>query len=241
MKERLIKLGLTPNEATVYLALVELGESPAGAIIKKTNKHRSIVYESLDKLVQEGLVAAMIKKGKKFFQITNPEIITVKIKDRLHLAEELTKQIKRKNKSKAPRVNIYEGKDGWQTAYRRITKELKKRNKVYTLGAGADKWVEAMGDFFVEYEKFCQQNNIQIIMLAYSLQKKEIEAHQSHLIRKVRYLPKKFVVPSNTEIFPDRIFIQIYTSPLILIEIGSKEVADGYRQHFHTLWELAKK
>ena len=62
--------------------------------------------------------------------------------------------------------------------------------------------------------------------------KKEIEAHQSQLIKKVRYLLKKFMVPSNTEIFPDKIFIQIYTTPLILIEIKSQEVAEGYRQYF---------
>ena len=150
-------------------------------------------------------------------------------------------QIKKQNKHQAPTVNIYEGQAGWQTAYRRITKKLKKGDKVYALGAGGDKWVEAMGDFFVIYEKFCQRNNIQIIMLAYSWQKKEITAHQSQLIRKIKYLPKKFMVPSNTEIFSDRIFIQIYTTPLILIEIKSKEVADGYRQHFQILWELAKK
>jgi len=45
-------------------------------------------------------------------------------------------------------------------------------------------------------------------------------------------LLKKFMVPSNTEIFPDKIFIQIYTTPLILIEIKSQEVAEGYRQYF---------
>ena len=88
MKNKLIKLGLTHNEAIVYLALLELGESASGDIIKKTNKHRSIVYESLDKLKKEGLITGTIKKGKKFFQITNPEIITVKLKDKLLLAEE---------------------------------------------------------------------------------------------------------------------------------------------------------
>ncbi len=241
MKEKLIKLGLTPNEAAVYLALLELGESASGDIIKKVNKHRSIVYEALDKLKKKELISESVKKGKKFFKISNPEILIQQIKNKLHLTEKLAKQIKEKSKARAPMVTIYEGKEGWQTAYRRITKKLKKGDKVYALGAGGDKWVEAMGDFFVKYENFCQQNNIQIIMLAYQWQKKEIIAHQSQLIRKVRYLPKKFMVPSNTEIFSDRIFIQIYTTPLILIEIKSKEVADGYRQHFQVLWELAKK
>ncbi len=241
MKEKLIKLGLTSNEAIVYLALVELGESASGEIIKKVNKHRSIVYEALDKLKKERLVSETIKKGKKYFRINDPENLSIQIKDKLRLADEVVKEIKQRSKNQAPHVNIYEGKDGWQTAYRRLTKELKKGDKIYTLGAGADKWVEAMGDFFVEYEKFCQKNNIQIIMLAYEWQRKEIEAHQSQLIRKVRYLPKRLAVPSNTEISPKGIFIQIYTTPLILIEIRTKEVADGYRQHFQALWELAKK
>ena len=39
MKQELIKLGFTPNEAKVYLALLEAGESASGELIKKTDNN----------------------------------------------------------------------------------------------------------------------------------------------------------------------------------------------------------
>lgn len=78
-------------------------------------------------------------------------------------------------------------------------------------------------------------------MIAYEWQRKEIVEHQSNIARTTRYLSKKYLVPANMEIFKDRIFIQIYTTPVILIEIINKEVAIGYLQYFQTFWKIAKK
>ena len=241
MREKLIKLGLSPNEALVYSALLESGETPSGEIIKKTGKHRNIVYESLDNLKKRGLIRETIRKGKKYFKIDNPEILSQQAKDLFNLSTEIVSEIKVKSRFKAPQVNIYEGKAGWQTAYRRVMKDLKRGDKIYTIGAGGDKWVEAMGDLFLDYENFLKERKITLSMIAYKWQRKEIEGHQSNFARTTKYLPERYMVPVNIEIFKDRIFIQIYTAPFILIEIINKEVALGYAQYFQTFWKIAKK
>lgn len=51
LEKQLQKLGFSDNEAKVYLALLEIGFTTTGAVIKKTGLHRNIVYETLDKLV----------------------------------------------------------------------------------------------------------------------------------------------------------------------------------------------
>jgi len=245
MKNNLLQIGLSPNEADVYLYLLDLGESPSGELIKKTGKHRNIVYEALDSLVRRKLVAESIKKGKKYFKIANPETLIKQAQDKLELTEKLVKQIKSKGEIRSPQINLYEGQDGWQTAYRRAVKELVKKDKVdiYTLGAGADEWVAAMGDYFIEYGKLCEKGILRVHLLAYEWQREEIKTHQQKIIAhgQVKFLPEKYFVPSNTEIFIDRIFIQIYTTPVNLIEIKNKQVADGYLQHFNILWKIAKE
>ena len=65
LEKELQNLGFYKNEAKVYLALLELGFTSTGPLIKKTNLHRNIVYESLDKLITHGLVASTMQKGKK--------------------------------------------------------------------------------------------------------------------------------------------------------------------------------
>ena len=53
--------GLTGNEIKVYLALLELGSVTAGEILKKIEIHRGAVYDTLDKLMEKGLVSYVIK------------------------------------------------------------------------------------------------------------------------------------------------------------------------------------
>ena len=61
MRAMLGKIGLTPGEAEVYEALVELGLSSAGDIIKKANIASSKVYDVLHRLINKGLASYTIK------------------------------------------------------------------------------------------------------------------------------------------------------------------------------------
>ena len=97
-----------------------------------------------------------------------------------------------------------------------------------------------MGEYLKTYERICQDKEIEIQVVAYNWQHSEIEEHQNMTIRKIRYVSQKYPIPSNTEIYPDGVFIQIYTDPLILIEVQSKEVAQGFLQQFKILWGMAK-
>lgn len=57
MKEQLEKLGFSPKEADVYLALLELGTAVVSDVAKKANINRSTTYILLDALPVFQLVA----------------------------------------------------------------------------------------------------------------------------------------------------------------------------------------
>ena len=71
MEKNLMRLGLTENEAKVYLALLEIGSTSAGEIIKKTKLHRNIVYDNLEKLIEKGLVSFVLIKNIKHFEVNS--------------------------------------------------------------------------------------------------------------------------------------------------------------------------
>ena len=56
------EIGLSKNEAKIYLTLLRLGNVTATDIIKESGVHRSNVYDVLDSLVKKGCVA-YIQKG----------------------------------------------------------------------------------------------------------------------------------------------------------------------------------
>jgi len=54
------ELGLSPNEARIYEALLELGKSTVGKIATKTNIHRRNVYDAVNRLVEKGIITPVI-------------------------------------------------------------------------------------------------------------------------------------------------------------------------------------
>jgi len=73
IKESLKRIGLTEGECQVYEALVHLGTSSTGKIVKRANIGSSKVYEVLQRLHNKGLVSHVVKNGVKYFEATPPE------------------------------------------------------------------------------------------------------------------------------------------------------------------------
>ena len=67
------ELGLSKGEAKLYLTLLQIGESKVGGIIGKSNMASSAVHNSVNSLINKGIVS-YIKKGKiKFYQAVPPK------------------------------------------------------------------------------------------------------------------------------------------------------------------------
>ena len=75
MIEELEKVGMTKNEAKVYLALLETGLTTSKLIIQKTSLHRQIVYDTLNFLIEKGLVSFIIQSNRKCFKAASPNTI----------------------------------------------------------------------------------------------------------------------------------------------------------------------
>ena len=73
MEQILEELGLTQNEAKIYLCLVNKGQLSAGRITQFTAIHRRNVYDSLDRLIQKGIVGYIKENNLKLYTAANPK------------------------------------------------------------------------------------------------------------------------------------------------------------------------
>jgi len=55
-----------------------------------------------------------------------------------------------------------------------------------------------------------------------------------------RFLPSKFVFPSTTAIYEDKVFIIMWSAKPIGILIRGKEISDSYKKFFEILWKSSK-
>jgi sugar-specific transcriptional regulator TrmB len=87
------QLGFTPNEANVYLALIQKGAMTATAIAAATGLARTAVYPTLNSLVDQGLVDAGEGYGSKFSAVPAERALPHLILERERLTSEVIERI----------------------------------------------------------------------------------------------------------------------------------------------------
>src|SRR3989344_8259157 len=66
-------LGLSPNEAKIYEALIEKGESSISDISVHANIHRRNAYDSIERLINKGLCFQIISSSENKYNAVDPD------------------------------------------------------------------------------------------------------------------------------------------------------------------------
>lgn len=113
IKEDLVHLGMTGQEASVYLAILELGGATVSTIAQKAKVNRVTTYNTLGNLVKKGYITTSIRKNVQFYSAESPSILVSKLEEKYHIAEKvLPELIALQNAAGfAPRIRYYEEKE----------------------------------------------------------------------------------------------------------------------------------
>lgn len=244
-QEVLKKIGLTENEVKVYFSLMEMGATPAGDLIKKTELHRTAVYDLLERLIEKGLVTYILIGKIKHFEAVEPSHLLSYIEQKKDELDDYKREIekllpelnlKRKLSKESQEAAIFKGKK----AIKAIAEDVLRAGKeMYVYGAEGK-----LKQFFpVYYSHFHMRRlkkkiNIKII---YCEKVREQQRHQELKNIEIKYLPDEFETPANTWIYGEKVAIIVWSEQPVATLIRSKEVAKAYHTNFGLLWGLAKK
>jgi sugar-specific transcriptional regulator TrmB len=239
MKDELTKLGFSANEADVYLAMIDLGETGAGEIIKRTSLHRNIVYETLDKLVAKKLVTKVVKKKVAQFLLTDPERILDEQKRKLELAEKLIPSLIAKADIKQEIV-VYDDLEGFQSFSMNYIEKMAENTTIYILGSTGDLWFELMGEKYRKYEKIRIAKKIWWKAVEYHESQQDIGLAKSGKYCQVRIIPENIETPASVIVWDDYIALQSLVEPYSVIQIKNANLAKAYLNYFNSLWAQGK-
>jgi len=232
-KEILQKLGLTDNEARVYLALLELGPSLAGQISRKTGVHRRNIYDITERLIEKGLIGYIVKNNRRLFEAANPERLKEILKEKQRELEEALPNLTllyQKTKEKQE-TNFYKGIEGLKTIFQeQVTGKSK---EILILGASSSAF-EVLPFYFKWYDKDRVKKKIKARIIA-SNKLPKIP------LSEIRYLPQKYSNPLAINIYGDKVAIILWKKPPLTIVIKEQEIADSYRKYFELMWKIGKK
>lgn len=120
-KEKLINIGLTEKQASVYIAILQNGSSTADQAAKESKLKRPTAYVQIEELINLGFLSSF-KKGKKtFFAAESPQNIErllekkkEEVGQRIIEAKSFLPDLMRvfTGDDVRPEVRIFEGKEG---------------------------------------------------------------------------------------------------------------------------------
>jgi len=246
-EEKLQELGLTKGESKVYEALLTLGPSTVGPIVKKSGVAYSNIYEILNRLLDKGLVSYIVKEKTKYFQAEDLGSFNeylVRQEEELNKRKEIFSKIQLKLEKlkglskKKEEAEVFIGEKGLMTAYEKLMKNSKKKDLGYFFYVHDENYYEKAEKFYIKSWH---------LMRKYGNKWKGIsdkKLKKTKLVKKYpSFIKQKYVsfpLPGNIDIMDDKVLIVTWREKPIGILIHSKEVADSYKLYFEAVWKQAK-
>ena len=230
-------VGLTNAEIKVYLALLELGSTKAGGVIKKTGLQNSVVHLTLQKLVEDGFANYIRKGHTKYYSASDPNTILEFIEKKKERFKELLPALLAKQKQQEkPSAEVYEGFKGFKTMLQEFIKDGVKGDE-YLVFAFYTKHPEENQKIYNYYEEF-EEERLKRGLKVKLIAPKDITAVLSH--RKADTVYVDYPIPVNTSIFRDAVIFTPWENGETVFMIQSKQLAEEYRNFFYEIWNREK-
>jgi len=241
----LTKIGMTEGESKVYLALLELGSSSVGPIVKKSGVAYSNIYEILQRLINKGLASFILKSKTKYFQPSGPENLfgylekqEKELRAQKDILSSFIPKLKTLQKSRPEQeAEIFVGLKGLRSAYEKLAVEYKPGEWLF---------------FYIHSEDYAKESDIFYNSIARHFKDPKIKMkgignkdyRKSKFIKKAKFIKIRYVdfpVPGNIDITHDKIMIVSWKPVPIAFLVRSQQIADSMREYFESVWKIAKK
>ena len=236
------KIGLTPKEAAVYMALLKLGETGSSKILSETGLHGQFVYQALEGLEKRGLVQHVIQRGRKRFSARPPNTLLTLVeqqrRETAEIAERLTNLFPLPSQQQ---FEVYQGEEVFIAHEFHLLEQAPIDATLLVVGGTGDAFIKTLGSSLGTYEKLRIKKGISVRYIGSEAQRQELTARTiQRPLFSFRLLPGLFTGDVNTNIWPTAISFNIFSQPAGNFTITNTVVAASYRQFFETLWKLGK-
>ncbi len=248
--ELLEGIGLTKGEIKVYFALLELGSSTTGQIIKKAKVSRSKVYEMLDRLMNRGLVSFVIKENTRYFESADPENILHYLRREKSLLEEKEKELREilpvlKEKQHSAKVSqiatVYEGIKGIKTIYSDVIYKLKRGEEYYAIAAEPEAVQnKEFMTFIMNFHRRREKRGVRVKLLAH-IKIKDIVSKTIATTKLIKMRYFKGHIPNAILIYNNNVVTYVWSTNPSGVVIQSPAIAERYKSFFEEMWKMAKK
>lgn len=245
MITQLRNLGLSDNEAKVYMAMLELGPATVLEISAKAGVNRPTTYVQIESLKRQGLVSTQTKGKKQLFIPESPEqlefVLNQEQKEIEQKKEELAKMLPELStlfnlSDQKPQVRFFEGREGLLKMHSELLKT--KTEEVVSFVS-----IDGLHKTFPDYPRTLSlkrvQKGIKSRIIYTNSGEPEMKRYDEKLLREAKYVsPSNFPFKSDMAIYGDKISISALEGKAVGVLIIHRELADSFRALFNLLWSV---
>lgn len=235
MKEELNAIGFDEKETEIYLALLKNEKANVSKLLKHTQIERRTIYDVLERLIQKGRASFHEENGTRFYHAISPEILLEDLNQKQQDFQKIIPQLE--NLQEFPKQATVEVLKGLQGLRMMFLDVIKSGEEHYSFGnitplIEEKRYARIVNQFLEEMAKRKMTEKI-LYTKGDSITKKKGSQY--------REVEKNEVAPTPTLVYGDVVTMYLYTEPMTIFRIRSKELATTYKQYFNHFWKLAKK
>ena len=230
------ELELTNNEIKIYLALLQHGVLNPTKLAEITGLHRSYIYDTLERLLEQGIINTILINNKKHYQAVNPKVLREQFELKLKQIDAILPQLSSifSGTKEETHVELHKGKRVYKTLIKDLIVNFQENDIVFLIGIDEGVLEQVEPIYLKQYFTIIKEKKVRekIIIAKGGKKFKEISL-------KYRELDKKYLGETATVIHNNKVYLFIFGEPNYLIAIESKKVAETYKKNFELLWEKA--
>lgn len=231
-------IGLSENQAKVYLAALSLGPSTILKIARAAELKRTTVYSIIESLKQKGLVNIELRGFKQLFVAEHPEKLESTLEAKRQKFKKFLPEFSAlyNLKESGSFIKYYEGLESVKSLYNELLKQVKPRE--YFLGiSNSELWYNLDPDFFQDFIERRAKLNIDIKLL---LQDSKIARKHKELERnyneEIKILPPNTSLGVSTAIISTKIIFHQTKPPVLAIAVENQNVIQSQKELFEIIW-----
>ena len=133
------RIGLSKNEASIYVSLLKHGQSRVSTIFRNTKIHRPLIYKAIPSLAAKGLITHITKGKQVFYSAESPDKLKSLVDTMLYQTEVLIPSLKDiVSADKKPQVKLLEGQNAIKFVYNDILDTLQTGEVFYRYSSTKD-------------------------------------------------------------------------------------------------------
>ena len=241
-------LGLSENEAKVYLAMLELGPASVIDISKRAGVNRPTAYVQIESLKKMGLVSTQTKGKKQLFIAESPDQLEFVIDRELNEVKRKKEDLKKilpdlenlhRSSGVQPQVRFFEGKEGLLRMQENV---LKSNAKEILAIASADQVLDIFPAHLEDYSIRRIKKGIKSRLIYTGSKGPILKEKDPASLREAKFVsPEKMPLSGDLAIYGDSVAISAFTGKISGVIIDHPDIANSFRNFFELIWQSIDK